>query len=118
MSEEKEFGLVNDGINGVKKIPVELKDHSKDPVIKEPEKAIVTPIVEKKKRGRPSKTNVVREFYCSTCRDKHTDLTVMKMGAGSNRYAAFCPNCQKFLNYVDDVMQDTVKKWIKNNPTK
>lgn len=112
MSEE--FGLTNDGINGVKQVPVELKDHSKDPVL--------VPVVEKKKRGRPPKkvaeeVKPIQEWYCSTCREHYSDSSVMKMGAGTNRYAVFCPTDQKFLNYVDEVVQKTVKDWIDNNPT-
>lgn len=113
------FGLTNSGDNVVQ-VPVELKDHSKDPILVPVAKNV--PLVAKKKRGRPAKKVIsevkpVREWYCSTCREYYTDLTIMKMGAGDNRYAAFCPNDQKFLSYVDEVMQKTVKDWADNNPT-
>lgn len=118
MSEE--YGLTNSGDNVVQ-VPVETKDHSKDPVLV-PEVKAEIPLVEKKKRGRPSKkvtseVRPVREWYCSTCREHYSDSSVMKMGAGTNRYAVFCPTDQKFLNYVDEVVQKTVKDWADNNPT-
>ena len=59
---EDQFGIVNDG-DKARLEPVYLKDHSKDPVItdlvKEMEKQtgvpaeLVTPVIEKRKRGRP-----------------------------------------------------------------
>jgi hypothetical protein len=117
---EKEFGIVNNG-DAAQLIPVELKDHSKDPVIVS-EVKVEAPVVEKRKRGRPKKVTVdvkpVREFYCSTCRERFLENSIVKMQAGDNRYAAFCPGCTKFLSYVDEVMQNTVKGWIENNPTK
>lgn len=118
MSEEQ--FIIEDG-KGAKLVPVETKDHSKDPVLV-PEVKAEIPLVEKKKRGRPSKKVIsevkpVREWYCSTCREHYSDSSVMKMGAGTNRYAVFCPNDQKFLSYVDEVVQKTVKDWADNNPT-
>lgn len=88
------------------------------------------PIVPKKKRPYNRKVKPVvapviiepiekREWYCATCRETFSDNKVMKLGAGDNgRFAIFCPDCQKFLNYVDEVVQKTIKNWIQNNPTK
>ena len=111
MSEDN--AIVNDG-DAAKLVPVELKDHSKDPVIVEPEK-----VIEKKKRGRPKKAAEIRNFYCSTCREVHTELAVMKMPAGDGgRAAIFCPNCQKMLTFLQPDLDKKVEKLIKNNPTK
>ena len=129
MSEE--FGLTNSGDNVVP-VPVEVKE----PTIPAAELTKIAPPVEKKKRGRPAKRSLKpiegavevapveeveekldKEWYCSTCRERYTDSSVMKMGAGTNRYAVFCPSCTKFLNYVDEVVQNTVKDWVDNNPT-
>ena len=120
--------IVNDG-DQAKLVPVTLKDHSKDPMItelvKEMEKQtgvpaeLVAPVVEKKKRGRPKKAAAIREFYCSTCREVHTELAVMKMPAGDGgRAAIFCPNCQKMLTFLQPDLDSKVEKLIKNNPTK
>jgi hypothetical protein len=128
MSNEKEFGVVNEG-DAAKLIPVELKDHSKDPVItelvKEMEKQtgvpteLVAPVIEKKKRGRPKKSEVKPEkiWYCSTCRETISDQNAMRIGAGTNRYAVFCPQCTRSFGFEDQVMQDTVAKLIRDNPT-
>lgn len=110
MSEEQ-FGIVNNG-DAAQLVPVTLKDHSKDPVIAEPEKEV--PVVEKKKRGRPKKAAAIREYYCSTCREKYDDLTVMKMGAGDERFAIFCPNCQKALGFNDVAANEKMAKLLKN----
>jgi hypothetical protein len=120
MSEEF---IVGDG-DQAKLVPVELKDHSKDPVItdlvKEMEKLtgvppeMLAPVVEKKKRGRPKKVAAVREYYCSTCREKYDDLTVMKMGCGESRFAIFCPNCQKALGFNDAAANEKMAKLLKN----
>jgi hypothetical protein len=128
MSNEKEFGVVNEG-DAAKLIPVELKDHSKDPVItelvKEMEKQtgvpteLVAPVIEKKKRGRPKKIveQPMRQFRCSTCREVFSEKSIMKIGTNDGRYAAFCPMCQRSLGFVDEIMQQKVQDLIKNNPT-
>ena len=118
-----EFGIVNEG-DQAKLVPVVLKDHSKDPVItdlvKEMEKQtgvpaeLVASVVEKKKRGRPKKAAVVREYYCSTCQEKYDDLTVMKMGAGEGRYAIFCPQDQRSLGFSDFAADEKMAKLLKN----
>jgi len=115
--------IVNDG-DQAKLVPVTLKDHSKDPMItelvKEMEKQtgvpaeLVAPVVEKKKRGRPKKAAAVREYYCSTCREKYDDLTVMKMGAGEGRFAIFCPQDQRSLGFSDFAADEKMAKLLKN----
>lgn len=118
MEENKDFGLTNEGTDGVVQVPVELKDHSKDPVIV-PEVKVEATVVEKKKRGRPkkaAKADPIREFRCSTCREVYTDLTVMKMGAGEGRWAIFCPVDQKALGFLSD-LDEKVAKLIRDNPT-
>lgn len=129
MSEEF---IVNDG-DVAKLVSVELKDHSKDPVItdlvKEMEKQtgvpteLVTPVVEKKKRGRPKKVVTeevkhLKEWYCSTCRENINDLNVMRIGAGDNgRSAVFCPQCQRSFGFEDQELHDRVAKLVRDNPT-
>ena len=81
------------------------------------ETMILAPVVDKKKRGRPKKAAAVREFYCSTCRETHSELVVMKMPAGDNRWAIFCPNCQKNLTFLQPDLDKKVSDLIKNNPT-
>src|SRR5271157_5892035 len=94
--------IVNDG-DQAKLVPVTLKDHSKDPVItdlvKEMEKQtgvsaeLVTPVIEKKKRGRPKKATQpepMREWYCGTCREVIIEKNAMVIGCGDNRKAIFC----------------------------
>ncbi len=80
----------------------------------------------KKKRAYNRKPKVVapvaevveeRTWHCSTCREDIPDSTVMKIGAGENRYAVFCPMCQRSFGFEDKVMHETVAGWIKNNPT-
>jgi len=133
MSEDN--AIVNEG-DAAKLISVELKDHSKDPVITdekfrelaEQESKIegigplaISPellLQGKKKRGRPAKKAVVREFYCGTCREKYDDLTVMKMGAGEGRWAIFCPVDQKALGFLQPDLDKKVADLVKNNPTK
>jgi hypothetical protein len=58
-----------------------------------------------------------REWYCATCRETISDRQVMRMGAGDNRFAVFCPTCQKSFGFEDKIMHETVAGWIKNNPT-
>ena len=122
MSEDN--AIVNNG-DAAQLVPVELKDHSKDPIItdlvKEMEKQtgvpaeLITPVVEKKKRGRPAKkAKVVREWYCSTCRERYLDETVMKIGAGSGRNAIFCPSCTKSLGFNDFAADEKMAKLLKN----
>lgn len=126
MNDEK--FLVNDG-NSVKEVPVESKEAtltstpaetgkpSRERTALEEEvdaeiiakdkaaledfdetQAIVVPA--KRKRGRPTK-QVVREFNCATCRERISELNAMKIGAGDNRYAIFCPYCQKSMGFID-----------------
>jgi len=111
MSEEQ-FGIVNEG-DAARLEPVILKDHSKDPVIV-PEVKVEAPVVEKRKRGRPKKATAVREYYCSTCREKYDDLTVMKMGAGEGRFAIFCPQDQRSLGFSDFAADEKMAKLLKN----
>jgi hypothetical protein len=112
MEENKDFGLTNVGETEVVKVPVELKDHSKDPVVEEPKPEI--PVVPKRKRGRPKKAVAVKEYYCATCRERYLDSTVMKIGAGSGRHAIFCPNCQKSLGFSDVAADEKMAKLLKN----
>ena len=112
MSDEKEFGLTNEGTDGVVQVPVETKE----PTLNTPAP------VEKKKRGRPAKKTVEEEkpekiWYCSTCRETISDSNVMRIGAGENRCAVFCPQCQRSFGFEDKVMHDKVAEFIKNNPT-
>ena len=127
MSEEQ--GYTNDG-DSIKSIPVESKEPTlvstpaemSKPETEVKEESVVTPVVEKKKRGRPFKKSivrgeaveVVREYYCATCRQHYDDLSVMKMGAGSGRYAIFCNNCQKSLGFSDFAAEETLAKLHKN----
>lgn len=167
MSENQEKFLVSDG-NGVKEVPVELKDHSKDPKLTDEkfkelaaeedkipgglsvagdlrkrtdlEKEVDAEIIAKgkdavhdfdesqaivvpaKKRGRPAK-KVAAEvkpekiWYCSTCRETISDKNVMKIGAGPNRWAVFCPQCQRSFGFQDEAVVKIVEKLIKDNPT-
>ena len=93
--------LVNDGQKDVKEVPVE----SKEATLSKDEIGInyVGNIPAKKKRGRPSKKAVAQsqEYYCSTCRERYSEEAINKQGAGAGRFAAFCPNCAKFLNFFD-----------------
>jgi hypothetical protein len=41
----------------------------------------------------------------------------MKMPAGENRWAIFCPNCQKNLTFLQPDLDKKVSDLIKNNPT-
>jgi hypothetical protein len=83
--------------------------------------AISPELVAKRKRGRPKKVVEVvvpeREWYCSTCRETVIDKNVMKIGAGDNRWAVFCPMCQRSFGFEDQEMRDRVAKLIKDNPT-
>lgn len=129
MSEEN--FIVNDG-DGAKLVPVESKEPTLAPT---PEG--------KKKRGRPAKKTLVpvevrtstaepsavtesvpvedvvaeKEWYCSTCRENISDKNVMKIGAGSDRWAVFCPQCQRSFGFIDQAVLDKVADLIKNNPT-
>ncbi len=58
-----------------------------------------------------------REWYCSTCRENISDKNVMKIGAGDNRWAVFCPQCQRSFGFQDQAVIDKVAEFIKNNPT-
>src|ERR1039458_9716940 len=83
--------------------------------------AISPELVAKKKRGRPAKkvdapavevkkANPERIWYCSTCRETIADHNVMKIGAGTNRWAVFCPQCQRSFGFLDQAMLDKVAK--------
>jgi uncharacterized protein (DUF4415 family) len=125
-------GIVNNG-DAAKLVPVELKDHSKDPVIVDPkkrertalEKEVDAEIISetccapKRKRGRPAKkTKVVREWYCATCREMISELNAMMLPAGDGgRAAVFCNNCQKSLGFLHPDLDKKVADLIKNNPT-
>lgn len=58
-----------------------------------------------------------KEWYCSTCRENIADKEVMKIGAGDNRWAVFCPQCQRSFGFQDQAALDQVAAMIKNNPT-
>ncbi len=132
MSEE--FGLTNAGDNIVP-VPVEVKE----PTIPAAELTKIPQPIEKKKRGRPAKRSLTppqgvaevapveevvekleeqeKIWYCSSCRETISDQNVMKIGAGTNRYAVFCPMCQRAFGFEDQDLQDKVAALIKNNPT-
>jgi hypothetical protein len=126
-----EFGLTTSG-DGVVQVPVEKKDHSKDPVL------TTQPVsIPAKKRGRPKKivtpvtvaAPVVKEsikeeikpekiWYCSTCQETISDHNVMRIGAGDNgRCAVFCPMCQRSFGFEDKDLQDKIAALIKDNST-
>jgi hypothetical protein len=133
-----EQGYTNIGTDGIMPLSVETKEPT---LVKEVREAaekltgvpveLVAPVVQKKKRGRPSKNKVVialdpakegtdetvKEFRCATCREMIHERNLMKIGAGSNRWAIFCPYCQKSLGFLDQEMLDRVDALIKNNPT-
>src|SRR5579863_8094429 len=98
MKDTEQFGLTNSG-DDVIHVPVETKESTLVSTPAETGKPEVS--VVKKKRGRKPKvaTPVVetplRDFYCATCRERHSELEVMKVAAGEDRSAIFCPNCQK-----------------------
>ncbi len=103
--------IVNDG-DAAKLVPVEVKE----PTLAVEQK----PLVEKKKRGRPTKKTSVKEdllpeWYCSTCRENISDKNVMRIGAGTNRFAIFCPQCQRSFGFQDQEFTDKVDALIKNN---
>ena len=142
MSEEK---FIREGGNGPELAPVENKDHSADPKLMSDEqlrkhaefeteatKNCVGPLAcspeiykavkeanTKKKAGRPKKKieEPAVKWRCGTCQEHFDDKQVMKIGAGDNRFAVFCPNCQKSLGFQDQAVLDTVADLIKNNPT-
>lgn len=130
MSEEN--FIVNDG-DGAKLVPVEAKEPTLAPVVPAPKKkrgrpakAVIAPVEVRTSTAEPSAVTesvpvsepvVEREWYCSTCRENFSDKEAMKMGAGDNRFAVFCPQCQRSLGFQDQVMLDTVAALIKNNPT-
>lgn len=135
MSDEKEFGLTNEGTDGVTQVPVEKKDITilaeeakklQDKIAANQERFATESVIPvgKKKRGRPAKQAAAVEevkpekiWYCSTCRETIADSNAMKIGAGENRYAVFCPQCQRSFGFEDKVMLDIVADLIKNNPT-
>jgi len=137
MSEEK---FIVEGGNGPELKPVEVKDHSADPKLTTEQeerlrrqaahedattKDVIGPmaispelLAQAKKRGRPKKKveQPARNWRCGTCQEIFDDKQVMKIGAGENRYAVFCPYCQKSLGFQDQAVLDTVAELIKNNP--
>lgn len=144
MSDNKEFGLTTGGAGDIQKVAIELKDHSHDPVLlpenpserTELEKEVDAEIIAKgaaavddfdasesitvtpKKRGRPAKKEIVPvAFPCKSCGEMITDRNIMKIGAGKDRFAAFCPFCQRSLGFIDEAFQTKVTDLVKNNPT-
>jgi len=125
MSEEN--FIVNDG-DGAKLVPVESKEPTLAPKKKRgrPAKNTLTPVEVRTSTAEPSAVtesvpveDVVaeREWYCSTCRENIADKNVMRIGAGTDRWAVFCPQCQRSFGFVDQVVLDKVAELIKNNPT-
>lgn len=136
---DKEFGITNVGTDGIQQIPLEMKEPTllkeafklQEEIKNNQETFATTSVlpVEKKKRGRPSKKHIgvdlansesdvtVREFRCATCRELIHEKNLMKIGAGDNRWAIFCPYCQKSLGFLDQAMLDKVQALIDNNPT-
>jgi hypothetical protein len=138
--------IVNDG-DGAKLVPVEAKDYSNDPKLTdekfkeraeheaETTKDVVGPMAispellakTKKKIGRPKKVpgaapveekqEKPKYWYCSTCRENIDDKNVMKIGAGTNRWAVFCCQCQRSFGFQDQDLHDKVAKLIRDNPT-
>lgn len=124
--------IVNDG-DGAKLVPVEAKEPT---IVKEAKEAmekltavpaeLITPVTSKK-RKYTKKVKVdapveeVKEkpqtWYCSTCREDIDDKNAMKIGAGPNRWAVFCPQCQRSFGFQDQAMHDKVADFVKNNPT-
>jgi len=137
MSEE--FGLTNSG-DKVVQVPVEKKEPNLVPIVKKDvtqtaEEFVknIPPVIEKKKRGRPKKVATVvkatapvvvepakpepRTWHCSSCQEDFNDKNVMKIGAGTNRWAVFCPQCQRSFGFQDQEVLNKVAALIKNNPT-
>lgn len=135
MSDEK--FVVNDG-DGAKLVPVESKEPTLAPVAETPKKkrkynrkakTTVAPVEVRTSVAEPSAVtesvpvevveDVVaeKEWYCSTCRENISDRNVMKIGAGENRWAVFCPQCQRSFGFQDQAVIDKVAELIKNNPT-
>lgn len=115
MSDEK---FVTENEAAPKLEPVETKDHTNEPVLTETPKTIGRPKGSKNKVKKEPKVELpVRKWRCATCQEVFDDKNVMKIGAGTNRYAVFCPMCQKSLGFEDPVVLDTVAALIKNNPT-
>lgn len=96
-------------------VPVELKDHSTDPKLTE--EIRLKKKVSVKGRGRPKKIES-RVWRCSTCQEFFDDSNVMKIGAGENRHAIFCPTCQKSLGFLQPDVDKIVDSLIKNNPAR
>jgi len=63
------------------------------------------------------KEEVEMTWYCSTCKENIGDKEVMKIGAGENRSAVFCPMCQRSFGFQDPVVMETVARIIRDNPT-
>ncbi len=130
MSEEN--FIVNDG-NDAKLVPVESKEPTLKPAPEAKKKRpynrkpkTLAPVEIKTSIAEPSAVtesvpteDVVaeREWYCSTCRENIADKNVMKIGAGSDRWAVFCPQCQRSFGFLDQAVVDKVAELIKNNPT-
>jgi hypothetical protein len=127
--------IVNEG-DGAKLIPVQSKEPTlvSDDKLKEMAAheeattkdvagplAISSELLAKRKRGRPKKVAAEvkpeKIWYCSTCRKTISDKNVMRIGAGENRYAVFCSECQRSFGFEDQTMLDTVAKLIRDNPT-
>jgi hypothetical protein len=141
MSNDKEFGFTNSGTDGIVPIQVEKKEPTilaeeahkeQEQVLQKQESSVSVIPVEKKKRGRPAKKAVqavavveepvseeapARTWYCSTCKETIEDKFVMKLAAGPERWAVFCPTCQRSFGFLDQAVLDKVADLIKNNPT-
>lgn len=77
---------------------------------------VVTP--KKKRRAAKKEAELVPvSFPCKSCGEMITDRNVMKIGAGTDRYAVFCPFCQRSLGFIDEVFQQKVLDLATNNPT-
>ena len=130
MSEEN--FIVNEG-GGAKLVPVEAKEPTIAPAAETPKKKRpynrkpkLAPVEVRTSIAEPSAVTESipveevpeeREWYCSTCRENISDKNVMKIGAGDNRWAVFCPQCQRSFGFQDQEVLDKVAELIKNNPT-
>lgn len=86
----------------------------------------VTPKVKRTRKAKvvigvdpaaPGTEETVVSFKCKSCDELITSKNVMKIGAGKDRYAAFCPFCQRSLGFIDEVFQNRVRHIIETNPT-
>lgn len=126
--------IVNDG-DGAKLVPVEAKEPTLAPVATPNKKKrpynrkakTLAPVEVRTSSAEPSAVTesvpqqeveaTEKEWYCSTCRLNISDKEVMRIGAGTDRCAVFCPMCQKSFGFQDQAVLDKVAELIKNNPT-